>query len=104
MGKQPRPKSLTGRTYRVSCGCGDAYVFCNDHLGGLFEVFIKLGKSGGCGAATMEGIGRAVSVGLRSGVDPREFIKTLKGIECHRSPSCLTAVAEAIEEHLEAKG
>lgn len=104
MTKQPRPRMLTGKTYRVPCGCGDAYVFCNDHQDKLFEVFVKLGKSGGCGAATMEGIGRAVSVGLRSGVNPLDYAKTLKGIECHRSPSCLTAIAAAIEEHVEEEG
>ena len=103
--KSPRPRVLLGKCYRVNCGCGELFVTCNDLDGALFEVFCKLGKSGGCGAATMEALGRAVSVGLRSNVDPHDFVKTLPGIECHRSPSCLTAISGAIEEHIsEGKG
>lgn len=104
MTKQTRPRMLNGKTYRIKTGCGDVYIFCNDLDGELFEIFSKLGKSGGCSAATMEGMGRAVSVGLRSGANPLDYAKTLKGIECHRSPSCLAAIAAAIEEHIEAKG
>jgi len=100
MTKTPRPEYLNGKTYQASCGCGKLYVVCNDLDGHLAEVFAKLGKSGGCGAATMEGIGKAISIGLRSGVDPLDFVKSLKGIECHRSPTCLDAIAQAIEQHV----
>jgi len=101
MPKQPRPKSLSGSTYEIQTGCGCVYVTCNDQAGRLFEVFAKLGKSGGCGSATMEGLGRSVSIGLRSGVDPRDLVKTFSGIQCHKSPSCIDAVGQAISEHVE---
>ncbi len=108
MTKQPRPRVLAGKTYLETCGCGDVFVFCNDHHGQLFEVFIKLGKSGGCGSATMEGVGKVMSVALRSGADPLDMVKALKGIECHKSapkrPSCLTAIAWIVGDHIEAKG
>ncbi|MCP3177281.1 TSCPD domain-containing protein [Desulfuromonas sp. KJ2020] len=104
MTKSTRPHRLSGSTYEIATGCGQVYVTCNDQDGRLFEVFIKLGKSGGCGSATMEGLGRVLSVGLRSGTNPADIAKTLAGIQCHRSQSCLDAVAEAIREHEGTKG
>lgn len=103
MTKSPRPRVLAGKSYEIVSGCGRVYVTCNDRDGRLFEVFAKMGKSGGCGAATMEGLGRAVSIGLRSGNDPRDYVSTLAGIQCHRPPSCLDAIAQAIREHEEAR-
>lgn len=108
MTKTPRPRRLPGATYEIKTGCGQVYVTCNDGPDGrLFEVFAKLGKGGGCGSATMEGLGRSISVGLRSGTNPFDVAKTLAGIQCHRSDashtSCLDAVAAAIREHEERK-
>lgn len=103
MTKLPRPRCLAGATYEIPCGCGGVYVTCNDLDGRLVEVFAKLGKSGGCGSATMEGMGRAVSIGLRSGTQALDVAKTLAGIQCHRSPSCLDAIAQAIREHEEGR-
>ncbi|WP_321367953.1 TSCPD domain-containing protein [uncultured Desulfuromusa sp.] len=100
MTKSPRQRKLTGATYEISTGCGCVYVTCNDQDGQLFEVFAKLGKSGGCGSAIMEGLGRSISIGLRSGVDPADLVKTLQGIQCHRPPSCVDAVAKAVLEHV----
>ena len=100
MTKQKRPNVLTGKTYQARCGCGKLYVTCNDLGGQLVEVFAKLGKSGGCGSATMEGIGKAISIGLRSGAETADFVKTFKGIACHRSPSCIDAIAGAIDQHV----
>lgn len=98
--KQPRPRKLPGATYELQTGCGCVYVTCNEKDGRLFEVFAKLGKSGGCGSATMEGLGKAISIGLRTGVDPLDLCKSLSGIQCHKSPSCVDAVAVAIREHV----
>jgi len=100
MTKSPRPRRLRGATYETATGCGEVFVSCNDQDGKLFEVFIKLGKSGGCGSATMEGLGRAISIGLRSGTSPLDLAKTLGGIQCHKSPSCIDAVGRAIAEHV----
>lgn len=95
--KQPRPKVLTGRTHEQPCGCGRVYVTVNRLEGRLVEVFARLGKSGGCGAATMEAVGRLLSAGLRCGVDAQILLKQVSGIQCHRSPSCLDAVAEVLK-------
>lgn len=103
MTKKPRPKTLQGITYTVPTGCGKLYVACNDKDGSLFEVFIHMGKSGGCSSASMEALGRVISTGLRGGIDPGHYIKTLAGIQCHRSPSCVDAVAQAIKMHEEGR-
>jgi len=103
MTKSPRPRRLPGATYEIPTGGGEVFVTCNDHAGKLFEVFVKLGKSGGCGSATMEGLGRAISIGLRSGTNPLDLVKTFGGIQCHKSPSCIDAVGQAIAEHVREK-
>lgn len=96
--KQPRPKVLSGRTHEQPCGCGRVYVTVNlDAEGRPVEVFARLGKSGGCGAATMEAVGRLLSAGLRCGIDSQILLKQVSGIQCHRQPSCLDAVAEVLK-------
>lgn len=100
-GKQPRPKVLSGRTHEQGCGCGRVYVTVNRLDGRVVEVFARLGKSGGCGAATMEAVGRLLSAGLRCGVDAAVLIKQVSGIQCHRHPSCLDAVAEVLKGEVE---
>jgi len=100
MVKAKRPRRLTGATYEITTGCGRVYVTCNnDASGRLFEVFARLGKSGGCGSAVMEGLSRTISVGLRSGVSPHDLVKTLQGNQCHRGLSCVSALADAVLEH-----
>ena len=101
--KRQRPKQLDGKTYKAKCGCGDLYIVCNDIAGELFEVFVRLGKNGSCGSSMMNGVAVLVSGRLRSGSDALAVVKELKGIGCHRSsavaPSCLDALACAIESH-----
>lgn len=94
--KASRPKVLQGSTHEEPCGCGRVYVTVNVKDGKPLEVFARLGKSGGCGAATMEAVGRLLSAGLRCGVDVDVLTKQLVGIQCHRSPSCLEAVSRVL--------
>lgn len=107
-----RPFKLIGTTYRMQTGCGPIYVTINENEQGLFELFTKMGKAGGCAASQSEAIGRMVSLAWRSSIDARQVIRQLRGISCH-SPfgfgenkvlSCADAVARAIQFHLTAKG
>jgi len=83
-----------------------------DEEGNLFEIFNQIGKAGGCAASQSEAIGRLVSLALRSGIEPGDVIRQLKGISCHtpvwyregKILSCSDAVAKAIEWHLQEKG
>ena len=96
---------MPGQTFKLSTGCGNIYVTITSNEGEPWEMFLKLGKCGSCPAATLEALGRVVSIGLRAGVKPSQYIKTLKGIAC-QSPaidegesisSCIDAAARALE-------
>lgn|SRR5574340_849478 len=97
----PRPKVVEGVTIEGNCGCGKFYVTLNSYAGQLFEVFIHLGKAGGCGSANKEALGKVMSLGLRSGVNPEVFVKYLSGINCQHGEACISVVAKIIEEHLD---
>ncbi len=76
-----RPTDLYGITKRVITGQGKMYVTVNmSPEGRPFEVFATLGKGGRTHAAMAEGVTRLASLALRSGVDPQEVIKSLRGI------------------------
>ncbi len=60
--KRNRPRSLTGKTYQMTTGCGQMYVTINeDEKHRQFELFNFVGKAGGCSASQCEAIGRLVS-------------------------------------------
>ena len=75
-----RPQMTVGVTERVKTGEGYLYVTINEDESGLCEVFTTIGKAGGNAAAQSEAISRLISLGLRSGIEPREIVKQLKGI------------------------
>ncbi len=108
---RPRPRKTKGQTIKYRMGCGTLFVGVNYDEKGPCEVFANLGKAGGCPAQS-EATCRAVSVALRSGVDPHVLVEQLKGIRCLSTIarrrdnkdidvlSCLDAIAKAIEESL----
>ena len=108
---RPRPPVVRGVTRKIATGCGNLYVTMNEDEHGLFEVFARLGKAGGCADAQLEAVGRLVSLCLRSGIKPEDIIKQLKAIRCPNpllargGPilSCPDAIAKAIEDHIKGK-
>ncbi|MCX8034250.1 MAG: vitamin B12-dependent ribonucleotide reductase [Thermodesulfovibrio sp.] len=104
-----RPEVLKGVTRLMKTGCGNLYITINkDEKNKPFEVFTNIGKAGGCAASQAEAIGRLISLALRSGIEPQEIIKQLKGISCHapvwssngKITSCSDAIAKAIESEI----
>ncbi len=75
-----RPQMTVGVTERMKTGEGYLYVTINEDESGLCEVFTTIGKAGGSAAAQSEAISRLISLALRSGIEPREIVKQLKGI------------------------
>jgi ribonucleoside-diphosphate reductase alpha chain len=64
--KKPRPRVLTGKTYKVETPLGKAFVTINENGGDQpFEVFINTAKAGSETAAISEAIGRLISYILR---------------------------------------
>jgi ribonucleoside-diphosphate reductase alpha chain len=107
---RPRPDTLLGVTKEMKTSCGKLYVTINRDRQGIFEIFNQMGKAGGCAASQSEAIGRLVSLALRSGVQPDQIVKQLKGISCHlpawggnggKILSCADAVSKAVEWYME---
>jgi len=111
LGPRPRPRKTAGETIKFRTGCGTLFVTVNKDEYGICEAFASLGKSGGCAAQT-EATCRAISIGLRSGINPEELIEQLRNIRCLSTVSrrksnkditvvsCADAIAAAIEESL----
>ena len=106
---RPRPQVVTGTTTKITTGCGNLYITINeDEEGHPFEVFMQMGKAGGCAASQLEAIGRLVSLALRSGIDLKTVIDQLRGIRCPspswseegRIFSCADAIARVVESRL----
>jgi len=103
-----RPEVTNGITRRLETGCGHMYVTINTDERGACEVFVQMGKVGGCASAQLEAIARLSSLALRSDVKLQAIIRQLKGIRC-QSPmwhkgeiisSCGDAVGKALEAFL----
>ncbi len=108
---RPRPLMIHGATHRMKTGCGYLYVTVNEDNNKLFELFARMGKTGGCAASQTEAIGRLISLALRAGIDSSNIIEQLKGIRCPERAlgkdkiySCPDAIGKAIEGHLKNKG
>lgn len=101
-----RTKILTGKTIRVSTGCGHLYITTNyDTNDNLVEVFATLGKAGGCAKGFLEALTRSITLGIKYGVPVDEFVKELKEIRCPilgwdegmQVLSCPDAIAKVLE-------
>ncbi|MCL4873919.1 vitamin B12-dependent ribonucleotide reductase [bacterium] len=106
---KPRGEVAFGITRKIKTGCGNLYITINeDEEGRPFEIFTQIGKAGGCVASQCEAMGRMTSLALRSGVEPHEIVKQMRGISCHlpvgfgagRVMSCADAMAQAMDWYL----
>lgn len=104
-----RPGETYGVTKRVRTGEGSLYITINRDDRGLCEVFTTIGKAGGNAAAQSEAISRLISLALRTGINPREVVKQLKGISGPYPTwengqlvlSTPDAIGKALEEYLD---
>lgn len=100
-----RPAVTHGMTERVNTGDGAIYITINEDEYGLCEVFTSIGKAGGNLAAQSEAISRLISLCLRSGLDPRDVIKHLKGISgpnpVWENGTLITSAPDAIAKAME---
>ncbi|MBK8136606.1 MAG: hypothetical protein IPK52_12325 [Chloroflexi bacterium] len=111
----PRPSKLFGVTVKVATPFGTAYINMNvDENSNPFEVFVTApGKAGSDLQADAEGIGRLITLSLRT-TDPhnrREMLRLIieqlrdiggsrtAGFGANRVTSLPDAVARALEDH-----
>lgn len=107
-----RPKVTRGETVRIKTGCGTLYVTINSDEQGICEVFTTIGKAGGCAGAFSEATARLASLALRSGVEPNQVVRQLKGIRCphpiwqegQQVLSCPDAIAQVLDEYIKNHG
>lgn len=103
-----RPPQTEGVTTRMRTGEGSLYITINEDEHGLCEVFTTIGKAGGHAAAQSEAISRLISLALRSGIDPYDVVKQLRGISGPNPTwekgslilSTPDAIGRALEEYL----
>jgi len=104
-----RPQTTAGVTRRIRTGQGSLYVTINEDSKGLSEIFTNIGKAGSQAQVESEAISRLISLALRSGIDPIDIIKQLKGIggpspiweNGIRILSTPDAIAKALEWYME---
>ncbi|HET6617132.1 MAG TPA: adenosylcobalamin-dependent ribonucleoside-diphosphate reductase [Gemmatimonadota bacterium] len=109
---RPRPAITRGVTERIRTGDGSLFITINEDEAGMCEVFASLGKAGGAAAAQSEAMCRLISLGLRSGLDPRTIVDQLKGISGPNPVwdngelilSAPDAIGRAVERYLERRG
>ncbi|MCH7859302.1 MAG: TSCPD domain-containing protein, partial [Candidatus Marinimicrobia bacterium] len=106
-----RQEITYGVTRRVRTGEGNLYITINEDDEGLCEVFTTIGKAGGMASTQAEAISRLISLALRSGVDPGEVVRQLKGISGPNPTwengrlilSTPDAIGQALDDYLQKK-
>lgn len=103
-----RPLELYGYTKSVDTGCGKMYITFNfdPDNNELFEVFLRLGKAGGCAFAQNTSIGMLVTYICRTSGFSQDIAKLLSGVQCTESKtgteqkSCADALAKLLQEEI----
>lgn len=79
-GLKDLPQFLPAIRSKCSTPYGSLYVISTFYENKIVEIFISCGKAGGINKAMTESLSRVISIGLRSGVDINNIIKTISGI------------------------
>jgi ribonucleoside-diphosphate reductase alpha chain len=94
--------ALRGATFRFSTEAGHVYVTVNaDGDGRPAEVFVRTGKCGSTLNSLAEALGRLASLALRSGADPEEVARQLRGIksaQTRQEPGAPVAAVDSIPD------
>lgn len=107
--KYKRPKTLHNLTFKEKTGCGSLYItIAYNEIGDPVELFLNMGKSGGCIYSMSTMIARLVSNALRHGINVEEILKQFEDESCPRTAekesSCGQCIANALRKFMEAAG
>jgi len=100
-----RPQQQDGSTPRRKTGCG--YLYLTDCTNAEYpEIFLRLGKTGGCPAAFLQAIAKLASLGLRRKLEKEDIVRMLRDIQCPQPMwdgpvqvlSCPDAVAKMLDD------
>lgn len=82
--KETRPKIVQSETYKITTTdeCENLYITVGESDGRVIEVFITMGKSGGCNGCHNAALGISISEGLQHGVPLDVYVSALRGIRC----------------------
>ena len=103
--KTKRPEVTQGETTKIKLDCGNIYITVNKVNGDPFEIFIHLGKAGGCAYSQLEALARMVSLAMQYKIPNEDIIKQLEGIRCPSATiyrgikyfSCADAIAKVLK-------
>jgi ribonucleoside-diphosphate reductase alpha chain len=94
--------ALHGSTFRFRTEAGHVYVTVNaDGDGRPLEVFVRTGRCGSTLNSLAEALGRLASLALRSGADPEEVARQLRGIksiQTRQEPGAPVAAVDSIPD------
>lgn len=106
---------IEGYTRKVVFGCGTMYLTVDEIALRPVRVLARIGKSGCCQRALLEGIGRLVTIMLEVGNPLDRIVHTLVGIRCAEASavstrrkrsgeketcqSCMDALAKELKEY-----
>jgi ribonucleoside-diphosphate reductase alpha chain len=97
--------ALRGATFRFRTEAGHVYVTVNaDGDGRPVEVFVRTGKCGSTLNSLAEALGRLASLALRSGADPEEVARQLRGIKSVQTRQEAGAPVTAVDSIPDAVG
>jgi ribonucleoside-diphosphate reductase alpha chain len=100
-----RPVQQKGDTSRIKTGCGYLYLIdCSNTE--YPEIFLRLGKTGGCAAAFLQALAKVISLGLRRKLEKEDIVRMLAEIGCPNPMwdgpvqvmSCPDAIAHILKE------
>lgn len=103
-----RPKVTNGQTTEMETGCGSLFVTVNFVDERPYEIFVMLGKSGGCSSCQNEALTRIITLALKNGIELPPIVKHLTGITCpgatisngEKILSCADAIGKVLKTHL----
>ena len=105
MSEPERPSTVQSHTICAKVGCGHLYVTVSTQ-DDWPEVFLKLGKPGGCPSAFLQALARVCSFAMRAGVPKERIIHACKDISCpspmwdggEHNLSCPDAIARVLDK------